>query len=84
MMKTLSLTYKGYLGKTHTLKLKYAKEGLDPKEVRSSMQELATANAFTKDNDKDNELMFVTPVCAKYITTTEETIFDDRKKTPEK
>lgn len=80
MMKTLSLTYKGYLGKTHTLKLKYAKEGLDPKEVRSSMQELATANAFTKDN----ELMFVTPVCAKYITTTEETIFDDRKKTPEK
>lgn len=74
-MKTLSLIYKGSLGKTHTLRLKYAKDGLDAKEVRQAMTDLATANVFKKDNED----LFVVPVCAKYITTTEKTIFDDRK-----
>lgn len=74
-MKSLSLIYKGSLGKTHTLKLKYAKDGLDAQTVRTSMQRLASTNLFKKDE----EVLFEKPVCAKYVTTTEEVIFDDRK-----
>lgn len=80
MMKTLNLTYKGSLGKTHTLKLNYAKDGLDEKAVRQSMQTLASAKAFKKDDEE----LFVVPVCAHYVTTKEETIFDDRQKNSEK
>lgn len=76
-MKTLSLTFKGSLGKTHVLKLNYAKDGLDKDTMLKQMVALAKSGAFVKDG----EHIYATPVSAKYIKTTEEIIVskDDTK-----
>lgn len=76
-MKTLSLTFKGSLGKSHVLKLNYVKDGLDKDTLITQMVALAKSNAF----QKDGENIYAVPVSAKYIKTTEEVIVskDDTK-----
>lgn len=69
-MKTLSLTFKGSLGKTHVLKLNYAKDGLDKDTMLKQMTALAKSDLFSKDGER----IYATPVSAKYIKTTEEII----------
>ena len=69
-MKTLNLTFKGSLGKTHTLKLKYASDGLSKEQVQAAMDKIAAAKLFIKDG----EILYAVPVSAKYVTTTEDVV----------
>lgn len=75
-MKALNLVYKGSIGKTHNLKINYAKDGLSETEIRKAMQDLAKTKAFVQDDEE----LYVTPIAAKYVTTTEEYVFNDLKK----
>lgn len=75
-MKTLNLTFKGSLGKKHLLKLSYASENLSAATVREAMEKIAAAHAFTKGD----EVMYVTPVSAKYVDTVSTIIFNDEAK----
>lgn len=70
-MKTLNLSFKGSLGKAHTLKLNYASENLDEAAVRAAMQKITSSQLIQKDDD----LLYVIPASAKYVTTTDEVIF---------
>ena len=47
-MRTLSLTFKGSLGKKHSLKLNYASGDLDAETVRKAMQEIAQTHLLLK------------------------------------
>lgn len=70
-MKTLNLTYKGSLGKTHILKINYANGQLDEASVRQAMTQIANLKLFKKD-DED---LYVTPVSAKVVNTNEDVLF---------
>ncbi|WP_093624106.1 DUF2922 domain-containing protein [Limosilactobacillus gorillae] len=70
-MKTLNLTYKGSLGKTHILKINYANGQLDEVSVRQAMTQIADLKLFKKD-DED---LYVTPVSAKVVNTNEDVLF---------
>lgn len=74
-MKTLNLTFKGSLNKTHTLKLRYANNNLDAKTVKAAMEQISQANLF----EKGGEALYLTPVSAKYVTTTEDLLFDEEE-----
>lgn len=50
-MKTLNLTFKGSLGKTHVMKLHYASDQLDAKTVQAAMDQIANAHLFAKDSE---------------------------------
>jgi hypothetical protein len=71
-MKSLNLTYKGSLGKTHLLKINYVKDGLTKEQIKQQMQAVADSQLFAKDGEQ----LYVQPVSAKYITTTEEVILN--------
>lgn len=71
-MKSLNLTYKGSLGKTHLLKLNYVKDGLTKEQIAQQMKALAKSNLFAKDGER----LYDKPVAAKYVTTTEEVVLD--------
>lgn len=71
-MKSLNLTYKGSLGKTHLLKLNYVKDDLSKEEIAQQMKALAKSNLFAKDGER----LYDKPVAAKYVTTTEEVVLD--------
>lgn len=75
-MKTLNLSFKGSLGKGHTLKINYANEHLDEATVRAAMQKIVQSELIKKDDD----LLFIRPASAKYVTTTDEVIFADTHK----
>lgn len=75
-MRVLNLTFKGSLGKKHSLKLSYASGELDAETVRQAMNEIAQANLFTKDGEN----IYATPVAAKYIDTISTVIFNDEQK----
>ena len=77
-MRTLSLTFKGSLGKTHLLKLSYANDQLDATTVRQAMEQLANSHLFFKNNEE----LFATPVSAKYVDTIPTVLFDDKKNEP--
>lgn len=74
-MKTLSLTFKGSLGKKHSLKLNYASERLDEQAVRKAMEKISQAHLFAK-GDED---LYYTPLSAKYIDTVTTVLFNDEK-----
>ncbi|WP_076459648.1 DUF2922 domain-containing protein [Limosilactobacillus caccae] len=76
-MKTLSLTFKGSLGKKHSLKLNYASERLDEQTVRQAMEKIAESHLFVKDNEE----LYQQPLAAKYIDTVSTILFNDEKKT---
>ncbi len=69
-MKSLNLTYKGSLGKTHLLKINYVKDELMKEQIKQQMQAVADSQLFAKDGEQ----LYVQTVSAKYITTTEEVI----------
>ncbi len=71
-MKSLNLTYKGSLGKTHLLKINYVKDGLTKEEIAQQMKALADSQLFAKDGEQ----LYVQPVSAKYVTTTEEVVLN--------
>ncbi|WP_295731819.1 DUF2922 domain-containing protein [uncultured Limosilactobacillus sp.] len=70
-MKTLSLSFKGSLSKGHVLKLNYANDQLDEQTVRQAMDKIVQSQLFQKDDD----LLYLKVVGAKYTTTTDEVIF---------
>lgn len=51
-MKSLNLTFKGSLGKAHTLKLGYANDNLDAKTVKNTMDQLAALDLFVANGEK--------------------------------
>jgi hypothetical protein len=71
-MKSLNLTYKGSLGKTHLLKINYVKDGLTKEEITQQMKALADSQLFAKDGEQ----LYVQPVSAKYVTTNEEVVLN--------
>ncbi|MBB1079786.1 DUF2922 domain-containing protein [Limosilactobacillus sp. STM2_1] len=75
-MRTLNLTFKGSLGKKHTLKLSYASGELDAETVRKAMEEIAQTHLFTKE-DED---IYQVPLSAKYVDTVSTVIFNDEHK----
>lgn len=70
-MKTLNLSFKGSLGKGHSLKLKYANDQLDEATVRNAMQKIVDSQLF----GKDDEQLYLRVASAKYVTTIDEPIF---------
>lgn len=74
-MKTLNLSFKGSLGKGHSLKLKYANDQLDEDTVRNAMQKIVDSQLF----GKDDEQLYLRVASAKYITTTDEPIFSQQQ-----
>lgn len=72
-MQSLNLVFKGSLGKTHTLKLNYAKGDLSEDVIRQAMTKLSQTKAFVTDDEE----LYATPVAAKYVTTTEKYVFND-------
>lgn len=74
-MKTLNLSFKGSLGKGHSLKLKYANDQLDEATVRNTMQKIVDSQLF----GKDDEQLYLRVASAKYVTTTDEPIFSQQQ-----
>lgn len=74
-MKSLNLTFKSSLGKTHVLKLNYADQSLQESVVRGAMENIANLHIFVKGDEE----LYVTPVSAKYLSTTSEPIFTTKK-----
>lgn len=74
-MKTLNLSFKGSLGKGHSLKLKYANDQLDEATVRNAMQKIVDSQLF----GKDDEQLYLRVASAKYVTTTDEPIFSPQQ-----
>lgn len=74
-MKTLNLSFKGSLGKGHSLKLKYANDQLDEATVRNAMQKIVDSQLF----GKDDEQLYLRVSSAKYVTTTDEPIFSQQQ-----
>lgn len=76
-MKSLNLTFKSNLGKTHVMKLNYAKTELDEATVKAAMNNLANMHIF----NKDGEDIYAQPVSAKYSETVSTPIFTVKKDT---
>lgn len=74
-MKTLNLSFKGSLGKGHSLKLKYANDQLDEATVRNAMQKIVDSQLF----GKDDEQLYLRVASAKYVTITDEPIFSQQQ-----
>lgn len=74
-MKTLNLSFKGSLGKGHSLKLKYANDQLDEATVRNAMQKIVDSQLF----GKDDEQLYLRVASAKYVTTIDEPIFSQQQ-----
>ena len=74
-MKTLNLSFKGSLGKGHSLKLKYANDQLDEATVRNAMQKIVDSQLFCKDDEQ----LYLRVASAKYVTTTDEPIFSQQQ-----
>lgn len=70
-MKTLNLSFKGSLGKGHTLKLNYASDNLDEKVIREAMNQIVSSQLIQKDDDN----LYARVSGAKYVTTTDQVIF---------
>lgn len=74
-MKTLNLSFKGSLGKGHSLKLKYANDQLDEATVRNAIQKIVDSQLF----GKDDEQLYLRVASAKYVTTTDKPIFSQQQ-----
>lgn len=78
-MKTraLSLEFKDAKAKSHTIKLTNVHTDLSQEEIRGAMDQIAGLNIFESN---DGELLYVTPVSAKYVDTEAAVLFDDDAK----
>ncbi|WP_137597309.1 DUF2922 domain-containing protein [Paucilactobacillus kaifaensis] len=77
-MKSLNLTFKGSLGKAHTLKLAYANDNLDAKTVKNTMDQLAALDLFVSNGEK----IYAQPVSGKYVETTVTPVYTAEETTP--
>lgn len=77
-MKMLDLGFRSKVsGTIHHLKLKYVNTNLDADSIKKTMQDIAALDMFI---NKKGELIYSTPISAKYVETTEDVVFDDEKK----
>lgn len=70
----LKLKFKGSMGNSHFIRIAKPKKGLTKEVVQEAMESIAAAHAF----QKNDEVMYVTPVSAKYVTTTEEAVVEEQ------
>ncbi|MBF0601876.1 DUF2922 domain-containing protein [Limosilactobacillus oris] len=70
----LKLKFKSSLGKSTFMKIANPKKDLTKEKVLEAMQNIAAASAFIKE-DTD---LYVTPVSAKYVTTTEKAVVEEQ------
>ena len=75
-MRTLNLTFKGSLGKKHSLKLNYASGDLDAETVRKAMQKIAQTHLFIRKAKIFTNNLFP----RKYVDTVSTVIFNDESK----
>lgn len=75
MTKSLQLTFKDDKNKTKTVVLTNPKEGLEEQTVKQSMQKIADANLFQKNNVDQ----FKTVERAQYVDHTVTPIFTTEK-----
>jgi len=76
-MKSLNLAFTGSLGKSHSLKLAYANDGLDSAVIKSAMDQLSEMKMFSSEGEN----IYATPVSAKYVETITTPIFAAAKVT---
>lgn len=74
-MKSLNLTFKSNLGKTHVLKLNYASSDIREEVAKKAMADIANLHIFVKGDEE----LYVTPVSAKYSETITTPIFTTKK-----
>lgn len=70
----LKLKFKNSLGKTVLMRISNPKKGLTKDIVLKAMQQIATATIFKKGEAS----MYVTPVSASYVTTTEDMVVEEQ------
>ena len=70
----LKLKFKSSLGKSTFMKIANPKKDLTKEKVLEAMQNIAAASAFIKE-DTD---LYVPPVSAKYVTTTEKAVVEEQ------
>lgn len=75
--RSLALEFRDAKQKSHTLKLSNVKSDLDAQALREMMSQIAAFNIF---ETKDGDLLYVTPISAKYVDTTSDVLFDDDAK----
>lgn len=71
----LKLKFKGSSGKFYFIRLAKPKKNLTKEVVQEAMESIAAAHAFANGND----VMYVTPISAKYVTTSEEVVVEEEK-----
>lgn len=76
MAKILQLKFKNEVGKQVNLSLNYVNENLSPETVQQAMTELAALQLF---RDKAGNLIYQTPIAAKYVETTETAVIKSQK-----
>lgn len=74
-MKKLQLVFKTDGGAHRSLNLRYFRDDLTPAEVKAAMEQMAAAKLFSKEGSE----IYHEPVSAKYVTTTEDVIFEDKE-----
>ncbi|BDR55451.1 DUF2922 domain-containing protein [Xylocopilactobacillus apis] len=68
MAKVLQLKFKNEAGKNTSMSFTYVNDNLSRETVAKAMEDLAALDLF---KDKDGNLLYKTPVSAKYVETTE-------------
>lgn len=72
-MKKLQLGFKTENGSKKNLTLSYFRDDLKSDDIKTAMQQIADAKLFVKEGEE----VYHQPVSAKYVTRTEETIFEE-------
>lgn len=71
----LKLKFKTSKGKFAYMRISNPKKGLTKELVQEAMVNIAGTRAFRKDD----QILYLTPLAAKYVTTTEEAIVVEEK-----
>lgn len=70
----LKLKFKNAVGQSTFMRIANPVKNLTKDQVLGAMQQLAATNAFVKNEAQ----LYVTPVSAAYVTTTEEAVFEEQ------
>ena len=73
MVTILKLHFKDSLGKDRYIKIEKKKKGLDKETVQKAMQLMTSARLMQVEGAD----MLAVPVGAKYVTTTEESVYSE-------
>ncbi|MCH9394771.1 DUF2922 domain-containing protein [Limosilactobacillus reuteri] len=74
LITILKLHFKDSLGKDRYIKIAKPKKGLDKETVQKAMQLMASAHLMQSEGTD----MLAVPLGAKYVTTTEESVYSDK------